>query len=71
MQHREWGEALQSTSGLLGQFAFQRRLEALAWLEAAARWPPVAMLEPDHYAGGTNERDHEHAADAASVDLSG
>ena len=68
-QHREWGVAQQSSAGLLGQFAFQCRLEALAWLKATAGWSPVAVLEPDHNPGGADEGDHEHPGDAVRVDL--
>jgi hypothetical protein len=30
---------------------------------------PVAVLEPDHNAGGADEEDHEHPGDAVRVDL--
>jgi hypothetical protein len=29
------------------------------------------MLEPDHHAGGTHERDHVHASDTPRVDFAG
>ena len=70
-QQGERGICEQPPPGLLGQLPLQSRPDALSWLEAATGWPLVAMLEPDHHAGGTDERDHIDAGDAVRVGLAG
>jgi hypothetical protein len=63
-QHRERRVGQRPPTGLLGQLALQGGPDALAWFTAAAHRAPVAVLEPDHHAGGADEGDQVHAGDA-------